>query len=88
MRREGTAAQGWLKPPTPAIRRLRDEARAGFRVHDSNVVRVLDCDVVRGVWYFVMEYVDGVNLAAVLEQKQRFDLGSRRCAWAWMRRKG
>ncbi len=49
-----------------AVQRLRNEARAGFRVHHPNVVRVLDCDVFRGVWYFVMEYVDGVNLAELL----------------------
>ncbi len=54
-----------------AVRRLREEARAGFRVHDARVVRVLDCDVVRGVWYFVMEYVDGVNLATLVQQRQR-----------------
>jgi len=54
-----------------AIRRLRNEARAGFRVHDPNVVRVLDCDVVDGVWYFVMECIDGVNLATLLEHQQR-----------------
>ncbi|MBU0639703.1 MAG: tetratricopeptide repeat protein [Planctomycetes bacterium] len=50
-----------------AARRLRHEARTGFRVNHPNVVRVLDCDVIEGVWYFVMEYVDGVNLAAVVE---------------------
>lgn len=54
-----------------AVRRLRNEARAGFRVHDPNVVRVLDCDVVSGLWYFVMEYVDGVNLGAPIAAGQR-----------------
>ncbi|MEW6252460.1 MAG: serine/threonine-protein kinase, partial [Planctomycetota bacterium] len=49
-----------------AIRRLREEARAGFRVNDPHVVRVLDCDVASNVWYFVMEYIDGVDLAALL----------------------
>jgi serine/threonine protein kinase/tetratricopeptide (TPR) repeat protein len=54
-----------------AIRRLRDEARAGFQVNDPNVVRVLDCDVTRGNWYFVMEYVDGVDLAEPLRSGAR-----------------
>lgn len=45
-----------------AVRRLRTEARAGFRVHDPYVVHVLDCDVLRGTWYFVMEYIEGVDL--------------------------
>ncbi len=54
-----------------AVQRLRNEARAGFRVHDPNVVRVLDCDVVSGLWYFIMEYVDGVNLGEVVTAGQR-----------------
>lgn len=48
------------------VQRLRREARAGFRVSHPNVVRVLDCDAIDGVWYFVMEYVEGANLADVL----------------------
>lgn len=54
-----------------AVRRLRDEARAGFRVNNPHVVRVLDCDVLRDVWYFVMEYVAGANLATIVESHQR-----------------
>ncbi len=47
-----------------AVRRLRNEASAGFRVNHPNVVRVLDGDALNGIWYFVMEYVDGVDLGA------------------------
>ena len=50
-----------------AARRLRSEASAGFRVNHPNVVRVLDGDTIDGVWYFVMEYVDGVDLGTVAE---------------------
>ncbi len=53
------------------ITHLRDEARAGYRVLDPHVVRVLECDVIRGTWYFVMEFVDGVDLAAVVRAKRR-----------------
>lgn len=49
-----------------AVRRLRNEAAAGFRVNHPNVVRVLDGDAVEGIWYFVMEYVDGVDLGAAV----------------------
>ncbi len=49
-----------------AVERLRDEARAGYRVNHPAVVRVLDCDAVNGAWYFVMEYVPGVNLSEIL----------------------
>ena len=57
--------------PRDAVDRLRHEALSGYRVQDPCVVRVLDCDVVRGVWYFVMEYIDGVNLATILEHDAR-----------------
>ncbi|MFH0982070.1 MAG: tetratricopeptide repeat protein [Planctomycetota bacterium] len=54
-----------------AIARLRTEAHAGASVNHPNVARVLDCDCVRGNWYFVMEYVDGVNLRRALHEKGR-----------------
>lgn len=41
---------------------LMAEARLGYRVNHPNVVRVLDCDVSGGVWYFVMDYVEGLSL--------------------------
>jgi serine/threonine protein kinase/tetratricopeptide (TPR) repeat protein len=49
-----------------AVARLKNEARAGFRVNDPHVVRVLDCDVYRGHWYFVMEYIPGADLGQVV----------------------
>ncbi len=49
-----------------AIARLRAEAHAGASVNHINVARVLDCDCVKGSWYFVMEYVDGANLRKVI----------------------
>jgi tetratricopeptide (TPR) repeat protein/tRNA A-37 threonylcarbamoyl transferase component Bud32 len=51
-----------------AVQRLRYEARAGFRVNNPHVVRVLDCDVINDVWYFVMEYVDGIDLGALIKE--------------------
>lgn len=48
------------------IRRLRNEASAGFRVSHPNVVRVFDFDCAAGVWFVAMELVDGVDLAEVL----------------------
>ena len=49
------------------VNRLRVEASAGFRVNHPNVVRVLDGDVVDGACYFVMEHIDGVDLAAATD---------------------
>lgn len=56
-----------------AVQRLRREAAAGFRVSHPGVVRVLDCDLVDGVWYFVMEYASGIDLAAALQASERLD---------------
>ncbi|MCP4591239.1 MAG: tetratricopeptide repeat protein [bacterium] len=49
-----------------AVARLRAEAHAGASVNHVNVARVLDCDCVKGTWYFVMEHVDGINLRKTL----------------------
>ncbi len=56
-----------------AVRRLRNEASTGFRVNHPNVVRVLDGDALNGIWYFVTEYVDGVDLAAATPDDGRVD---------------
>lgn len=56
-----------------AVRRLRHEASAGFRVNDPRVVRVIDFDVAEGIWYFVMEYVAGVDLASLRADGLRLD---------------
>jgi tetratricopeptide (TPR) repeat protein/tRNA A-37 threonylcarbamoyl transferase component Bud32 len=55
-----------------AVARLLNEARAGFRVNHPNVARVMDCDRFGDAWYFVMEYVPGRNLKAMLEEAHRF----------------
>ncbi|MCH7871574.1 MAG: serine/threonine protein kinase, partial [Planctomycetes bacterium] len=49
------------------VQRLRKEARAGFQISDPNVVRVLDCDEIDGVWYFAMEFIDGVSLDRIVD---------------------
>lgn len=54
-----------------AAARLRHEARLGYRVNHPRVVRVLECDVLRGTWYFVMEYVDGIDLSLPVSRAQR-----------------
>ena len=56
-----------------AVRRMRSEASVGYRVHHTRVVRVLDGDVWEGIWYFVMEFVDGVNLAEIVDSKLAVD---------------
>ncbi|MGD8451560.1 MAG: tetratricopeptide repeat protein [Phycisphaerae bacterium] len=56
-----------------AARRLRNEASAGFRVNHPNVVRVLDGDELDGMWYFVMEYVEGTDLSPAVGGTTRTD---------------
>ena len=56
-----------------AVRRLRTEASAGYTVNHANVVRVLDCDVYDDLWYFVMEFVDGVDLGVVANEQRPID---------------
>lgn len=75
-----------LSPADPgfcdtACRRFMEEAKAGFRIKHSNVARVLDCGLSDGQWYFVMEYVEGANLADVLH-------GCGRLPWAQVARIG
>ena len=54
-----------------AVSRLRTEAHAGASVNHPNVARVLDCDCVKGTWYFVMEHIEGVNLRKALHAVDR-----------------
>jgi len=51
-----------------AVERVRNEARTGFNVNHANVARVLDCDSLNGVGYYVMEFVPGLDLGAIVER--------------------
>jgi serine/threonine protein kinase len=55
---------------THAERFLR-EAQAAATVHHQNVVAVYDCFSWRGEQFIAQEYVDGADLATVLEKTQR-----------------
>ena len=48
------------------VGRFLDEARLCARLDHSNVVHVVDFGTVDGEYYLVMEWVDGVNLFALL----------------------
>lgn len=54
----------------PGVARLRREARAGYLVHDPFVIRVLDVDHVEGTWFFVMEFVPGIDLGALVATRR------------------
>ncbi len=48
--------------------RLRDEARMLSLIHHRAIVRVDDLIQVEGAWCVVMEFVDGLDVAGLLEQ--------------------
>jgi serine/threonine-protein kinase len=49
------------------IRMFLDEARVSARLSHANIVQVFDIGHVDNTYFIVMEYVDGVNLKAVVE---------------------
>ena len=50
---------------------LRDEARIAARLHHPNVVPIVDLGSQDGMYYAVMEYVEGVSLAALLRRSPK-----------------
>jgi serine/threonine protein kinase len=52
-------------------RRFEREARAAAAIHHHNVVAVYDCFTHRNDQYIAQEFVDGVDLGAVLKEKER-----------------
>ncbi len=50
------------------VRRFIEEARAAGQLSHHNIVHINDVGEHRGVFYFIMEYVDGENLKAVLQR--------------------
>src|SRR5262249_2305993 len=58
----------WGKDPAFAERFAR-EARALARLTHPHVVSVFDFGESDGLFYFIMEYVDGVNLRAILQER-------------------
>ena len=54
---------------TDAVRRFRREIEAVGKLSHPNVVMAYDADQVGETHFFVMEYVEGVNLSALLKEK-------------------
>jgi predicted Ser/Thr protein kinase len=49
------------------VRMFLDEARLSLLLNHTNVVQVFDLGQADGTYFIVMEYIDGVNLKALLE---------------------
>ncbi len=50
-----------------AVRRFQREVQAAARLTHPNVVQTFDAGVQRGVWYLVMEYVEGQDLSVLVK---------------------
>ncbi len=64
-----------------AIKRFQREAKTAARLHHTNIVPVFDSDVLDDKFFYVMQFVDGVNLEQFLRMKEAeasdsFDRGS------------
>ncbi len=51
-----------------ALRRFQREIRAAAQLDHPHIVRAIDADEVGGVHLFVMEYVEGIDLARLVKQ--------------------
>jgi serine/threonine protein kinase len=52
-----------------ALKRFRREARAAARLHHPNIIGALDAGEAHGVHFFVMEYVQGCDLARHVHER-------------------
>ncbi|MCE9603303.1 MAG: SUMF1/EgtB/PvdO family nonheme iron enzyme [Planctomycetia bacterium] len=52
-----------------AVKRFEREVQAAAKLSHPNIVQTHDAGVQRGVWYLVMEYVEGQDLSAIIKQK-------------------
>lgn len=53
------------------VRRFLREGRAAIRIRSEHIARVLDVGTADGTPYMVMEYLEGADLAALLEREGR-----------------
>lgn len=65
--------EDWEDEPT-AVKLLQREARAGLRVRDPRLVRVLDAHVTRPPYFLVMELLPGESLRRRLRRDYRLAL--------------
>lgn len=59
------------------LSRLRLEARSAGRLHHPNIVTIFDFGEQDELAYIVMEFVEGINLARVIEEKRPLELGTK-----------
>src|SRR5262249_41796135 len=52
-----------------AVRRFRREIEAVGKLSHPNIVMAIDADQIEDTHFFIMEYVDGINLSTLLKEK-------------------
>ena len=51
------------------LNRFRREARAAAGLNHSNIIQIYEIGQQSGIHYFVMEYIEGINLKTLIEEK-------------------
>lgn len=67
IRRLPSSASANLTRNRKFVRMFLDEARLSLLLNHTNVVQVFDVGQADGTYFIVMEFIDGVNLKALLE---------------------
>jgi len=65
---------GSLSRDETFVRRFLQEARSAAQLNHGNIVHVNDVGEHQGIYYFVMEYVDGRNLKEILKTCEQFEI--------------
>ncbi|HOX36977.1 MAG TPA: serine/threonine-protein kinase [Candidatus Brocadiia bacterium] len=55
------------------LERFRREAHAAARINHPNIVQGIDSGVENGFYYFAMEFVDGISLSELIEEKGQIE---------------
>ena len=63
----------WLARDATYVERFLREARAAAALNHPNIVSVIDVGVDSGVYYMVMEYVEGENLKDMIARRGRLE---------------
>ena len=56
------------------VRRFMQEARSAAQLNHGNVVHINDVGEYQGIYYYVMEFVDGEDLREILQREHRLDV--------------
>ena len=57
-----------------AVKRFQREVQAAARLSHPNVVQTFDAGVQKGVWYLVMEHVEGQDLSALVKTSGKLEI--------------